>query len=91
MQVASSQAARAFAALRASRRRGAVRRRRRARPARLVSPVTLDLALATIDDLPPTQEGRVADARHSVARGHRPAAAEVADMVVRRSVCDQLR
>ena len=90
MQVASSQAARAFAALRASRRRGAARRLR-ARPAQAVSPRTLDRALGVIDDTPAVRPGAVASARRRVSRGDCPTGDEVAEMVVRRSLCDQLR
>jgi hypothetical protein len=88
MQVASSQAAKAFAALRAGRRRGAARRRRR--PRRLVAPTTLDRALAAIDDLPPVRAEPVAAARWRVEQGVGPSSGDVADMVVRRAVADQL-
>ena len=88
MQVASSQAAKAFAALRASRRRGAVRRRRR--PRRLVAPTTLDLALSAIDDLPAVRAQPVAAARWRVEQGLQPSSDDVAEMVVRRAVVDQL-
>jgi hypothetical protein len=87
MQVASSQAAKAFAALRAGRRRGAVRRR----PRRLIAPTTLDAALAAIDDLPEVRDDPVAAARWRLEQGRQPSAEVVADMVVRRAVVDQLR
>ena len=91
MQVASNQAARALLALRDSRRRGAVRRRRRpSRPGRVVSPLTLDGAVATIDAQPPLRDAHVADARGRVARGEHPSADEVAGMAIRRAVCDSL-
>jgi hypothetical protein len=88
MQVASSQAAKAFAALRAGRRHSAVRRRRR--PRRLVAPTTLDRALAAIDEAPAVRPEPVAAARRRVDRGVRPSSETVADMVVRRAVVDQL-
>ena len=90
MQVASNQAVRALAALRAGRRRGGARRRR-SRPARPVAPYTIDRALAHIDGLPPVREGQVAAARRRVAWGPRPSADDVADMVVRRALVDQVR
>lgn len=89
MQVTSSQAARAFAALRAGRRRGAVRRRR-VRPTSAVSPRTLDRALAVVGETPSVRPGAVATARHGVMRGERPTGDQVVEMVIRRSVCDRL-
>jgi hypothetical protein len=85
----SSQAARAFAALRVSRRRGAARRRR-ARPARAISPLTLDRALAAIGEAPQVRPGAVARGRRRVARGEHPPADEVAEAVVRRAGCDRV-
>lgn len=98
MQVASSQAARAFAALRASRRRAASRRRRdqgragRVRPGRAVGigPTTIDCALRQIEALPEVRPERVVAARRRLTAGDHPSADEVADMIVRRSVCDRL-
>lgn len=89
MQVASSQAARAFAALRAGRRRGAARRRR-VRPTSAVSPRTLDRALTVVGETPLVRPGAVAKARHRAMRGERPTGDQVAEMVVRRSICDRL-
>jgi hypothetical protein len=91
MQVASNQASRALSALRDSRRRGAVRRRRRARrPAHAVSPLTLDDAFAEIHAQPPVRQAHVAVARGRVERGEHPSADEVAGMAIRRAVCDAL-
>ena len=73
MQVASNQASRALSALRDSKRRGAVRRRRRVRrPAHAVSPLTLDDAVAEIDAQPPVRKAHVAVARGRVERGEHP-------------------
>jgi hypothetical protein len=99
MQVTNTQAARAFAALRASRRRAGSRRRRgrgragRIRPGRAIgiSPTTIDCALREIEALPEVRSDRVVAARRRLAAGEHPSADEVADMIVRRSVCDRLR
>jgi hypothetical protein len=98
MQVATTQAAQALAALRSSRRRGAARRRRgqgrgegRARPARAVAPTTIDCALRYIEALPRVRRDRVVAARRRLVAGEQPTGDEVAAMIVRRSLCDQLR
>jgi hypothetical protein len=94
MQVASSQAARALAALRTSRRRDASRRRRargRARPVRAASPTTIDRATRQIEAMPRVRRERVVAARARLANGEHPSADEVAAMIVRRSLCDRLR
>jgi hypothetical protein len=94
MQVANTQAARALAALRSSRRRDASRRRRaqgRVRPARAADPTTLDRAVRQIDALPRVRRERVVAARTRLAAGEHPSADEVAAMIVRRSLCDRLR
>jgi hypothetical protein len=91
MQVATTQAAKALAALRVSRRRGASRRRRQARPVQLASPWAIDRALARIDGLPAVRAGHVAAARARLDEGEVPSAEDVVDMLVRRSVCDGLR
>jgi hypothetical protein len=88
MTEGNSQAARALAALRASRRRGGARRRR-ARPGRAVSPLTLDRALAAIGDAPLVRPGAVAMGRRRVARGEHPPAEDVAAAVVCRPGCDR--
>jgi hypothetical protein len=94
MQVASTQAARALAALRSSQRRDASRRRRargRARPVRAVNPTTLDRAVHQIETMPRVRHERVVAARTRLANGEHPSADEVAAMIVRRSLCDRLR
>jgi hypothetical protein len=91
MQVATTQAAKALAALRVSRRRGASRRRRQTRPVHPASPRAIDGALARIDGLPAVRAGHVAAARARLDGGDVPSADEVVDMLVRRSVCDSLR
>lgn len=89
MTEGSSQAARAFAALRVSRRRGAARRRR-ARPGRHVSPLTLDRAMAAIGDGPLVRPGAVAAGRRRIARGEHPPVDEVAEALVRRRGRDRV-
>jgi hypothetical protein len=89
MQVAGSQAVRAFAALRVGRRRGATRRRR-VRPTSAVSPLTLDRALTVVGETPAVRPGAVAQARRRAIRGERPTGDQVAEMVVRRAACDHL-
>lgn len=101
MQVASTQAARAFAALRASRRRAGSRRRRdqapqrrgRARPGRAVGlgPATIDRALVQVEAMPRVRRERVVAARRRLVAGEHPTADEVAEMIVRRAICDRLR
>jgi hypothetical protein len=94
MQVASSQAGRALAALRSSRRRDASRRRRaqgRSRPVRAASPTTIDRAVHQIEAMPRVRRERVVAARTRLANGEHPSADEVAAMIVRRSLCDRLR
>ncbi|HEY8525487.1 MAG TPA: hypothetical protein VIL48_11015 [Acidimicrobiales bacterium] len=97
MQVASTQAARAFAALRAGRRRAASRRRRRGatrvRPGRAIGlgPTTLERAVRSVEAQPRLRRERVVDARRRLDAGDHPSADEVADMIVRRAVCDRLR
>jgi hypothetical protein len=95
MQVATTQAARALAALRSSRRRDASRRRRAQgrvrRPVRAADPTTLDRAVRQIDSLPRVRRERVVAARTRLAAGEHPSADDVAAMIVRRSLCDRLR
>jgi hypothetical protein len=94
MQVASTQAARALAALRSSRRRDASRRRRarsRVRPVRAASPTTIDRATRQIEAMPRVRRERVVAARTRLANDEHPSADEVAAMIVRRSLCDRLR
>jgi hypothetical protein len=91
MQVATTQAARALAALRSSRRRGPSRRRRRARPARVAAPLTVERAIRHIESLPPVRHDRVTAARRRVSAGEHPSAGQIADMVVRRTLCDSVR
>jgi hypothetical protein len=93
MQVDSTQAALALAALRAGPQRGVTRRRRRgrARPARVVAPTTLDRAVRHIDALPRVRREHVAAARDRLVAGEQPSADDVAAMIVRRSLCDSLR
>ena len=94
MQVGSTQATRALAALRSSRRRDASRRRRargRAGPVRGVNPTTIDRAARQIEAMPRVRRERVVAARTRLARGEHPSADDVAAMIVRRSLCDRLR
>jgi hypothetical protein len=91
MQVSTTQAAKAFAALRASRHRAASRRRRRPRPTGWAGPRAIDEALAHIDELPRIRADHVARAKHRLAAGDEPTSLEVADAIVRRATCDALR
>lgn len=90
MQVATTQAARALAALRSSRRRGGARRRRRAGPPRLAGPLVIDRAVRRADAAPRVRHDRVVAARARLRAGVHPSADEVAGMIIRRSLCDHL-
>jgi len=91
MQVSRQQASRALAAMRQSRRRAAVRRRRSRGPAAGISPCTLDRVLRHIDDLPPVRRERVAAVSARRAAGIRPSSEAIADAALRRAACDRLR
>ncbi len=96
MQVTRREASRAIATLRRTQRQTLARRRRRARPRRGlsptkgVSPSTIDTALDLLDESRWIRIELVSAARERLADGDEPSADEVADMLVRRAICDQL-
>jgi len=90
MQVSTTQAAKAFAALRANRHRSRTRRRR-ARPTKGANPQTIDAALSQIASLPETRATHVQRASQRIASGAEPTPTEVADAMIRRSTCASLR
>jgi hypothetical protein len=103
MRVSSRAASQALAAVRTTRRRstGAHRRHRPSRHrgsgrvvrrfASVPTPRSIDLALRTIDDLPPLRAGVVEAATARLAAGERPSSDDIAEMAIRRATCDLLR
>ena len=94
MRVTRSQASRAFAHVRTRHRRASVRRHRSVRPSSSLmsaTPMSIDLALRTIDELPPIRIHLVEAASARLAAGERPSAEAIADMAIRRATCDMLR
>jgi hypothetical protein len=95
MRVSRSQASRAIDAVRRRHPRGSGRRPRSLRRASGVmtgaSPMTIDLALRAIDALPPVRIHLVEAASARLAAGERPSADAIAEMAIRRAVCDRLR
>jgi len=90
MQVTRREASRALAVLRRTQRHTLARRRRRARPRRGVSPTTIDSALDLLDERRWIRIEVVSAARDRLAGGDEPSADDVATMLVRRAICDQL-
>jgi hypothetical protein len=90
MQVTRREASRALAVLRRTQRHVLARRRRRARPRRGVSPTTIDCALDLLDERRWIRIELVSAARDRLAEGDEPSADVVAEMLVRRAICDQL-
>lgn len=92
MRVSRTHASRAFDAVRGRRRRA--HRRRSVRPVNGLTsgatPLTIDLALRTIDELPPVRIHLVEAAAARLAAGERPTSDAVADMAIRRATCDLL-
>jgi hypothetical protein len=95
MRVSRTHATRALAAVRSRRRRASVHRRRSVRPASSLTsgatPMTVELALRTIHELPPVRIHLVEAAAARLAAGERPTSAAIADMAIRRAACDLLR
>ena len=94
MRVSRSQASRALDAVRSRHRRVPVRARRSVRPrsslTAVATPMTIDLALRTIDELPTIRIDLVEAASARLAAGERPSAEAIADMAIRRATCDLL-
>jgi len=91
MQVSAEQTVAALAALRRHRRRRArPRAGLRTRPARGVSPLVLDRAMARVAAQPVVRAGRVRAARVRLRTGVEPSAEAVADALLRRAICDSL-
>jgi hypothetical protein len=97
MRVSRTHATRALDAVRTRRRRVSAHRHGR-RPVRPTSsltsgatPMTIDLALRTIDGLPPVRVHLVEAAAARLAAGERPTSDAIADMAIRRATCDLLR
>jgi hypothetical protein len=106
MQVSRREAARALIILGRTQRRRWARRRRRARPHRGGAPGSVErtiscrtaIDLGTIesihrhllDDRNWISIGRVEAARARLAAGHEPSADVVAEMMLRRAICDRL-
>jgi hypothetical protein len=98
MRVSPRAASQALAAVRTTRRRGAathrrprpIRRRARRLPT-VSSPRSIDLALRTIDELPPLRVELVEAAVARLATGERPSSDDIAEMAIRRATCDLLR
>jgi hypothetical protein len=91
MQVSGSQASRALDAMRRTRRRGAVRRRRWRRPVAAAAPAPVELVLRNLADLPTTRVEVIQAASGRLAAGQLPSADAVAEMALRRAICDRLR
>ena len=95
MRVSRTHANRALDAARSRPRRGSVHRRRSVRPASSLTsgatPLSIDLALRTIDELPPVRIHMVEAAAARLAAGERPTSEAIADMAIRRATCDLLR
>jgi hypothetical protein len=93
MQVSRRQAALALDVVRRRHRRATGRHRHQARrgPGVRPSPVTIDLVLREIEGLGPVRIELVEAASARRAAGEWPTPAEIADMAVRRAVCDRLR
>lgn len=95
MRVSRTQATRALDAVRRRRRRAEVHRRRAVRPGgsavASASPMTIELALRTIDEQPPIRIHLVEAAATRLATGDRPTPDAVAEMALRRATCDRLR
>ncbi len=93
MRVSRTHASRAFDAMRGRRRR-AHARRRSVRPVNGLTsgatPLTIDLALRTIDELPPVRIHVVQAAAARLAAGERPTSDAIAEMAIRRATCDLL-
>jgi hypothetical protein len=70
-------------------RRGAVRPG--ASAVSTASPMTIELALRTIDEQPPVRVHLVEAAAARLAAGDRPSPEDVAEMAIRRATCDCLR
>jgi hypothetical protein len=85
-----AQAVKAAVTSERARRHASARRRYRVRPVRGVSPLTIDAAVRRIDALPRVRADRVAAARHRISAGVHPSADEVAEMILRRVICDRL-
>lgn len=91
MQVSRREASRALAVLRrAQRHTVARRRRRRGHPSRGVSPLTVDAAVGLADRSGRVRGEQVAAARARLAAGHDPSPEAVAEMMIRRAICDRL-
>ncbi len=94
MRVSRTHANRALDAVRSRRRRGSVHRRGSVRPASSLTsgatPMSIDLALRTIDELPPVRIHMVEAAAARLAAGERPTSDAIADMAIRRASCDLL-
>ena len=93
MQVSRRQAALALDVVRRRHRRATGRHRHQARrgPSVRPSPVTIDLVLREIEGLGPVRIELVEAASARRAAGEWPTPDEIADMAVRRAVCDRLR
>jgi len=87
--------------LRRSQRRTWARRRRRLRPHRGVPPTTIDLTTALLASVAELRRGllddrnwvsieRIQAARARVEAGEEPSSDVVAEMIVRRAICDRL-
>jgi hypothetical protein len=93
MQVSRRQAAVALEAVRRRHRRAMGRGRHEVRrgPATRPSPVVIDLVLREVEGQGPVRIKLVEEASARRAAGQWPTADEVADMALRRAVCDRLR
>jgi len=93
MQVSRRQAALAIDVVRRRHRRATGRHRHPVRrgPGVRPSPVTIDLVLREIEGLGPVRIELVEAASARRAAGEWPTPDEIADMAVRRAVCDRLR
>jgi len=95
MRVSRTHATRALAAVRRRRRRAHHHRQRVARPSSSLTsgatPMTIEHALRTIDQLPRVRVHLVEAASARLAAGERPTAEDIAEMALRRATCDLLR
>lgn len=94
MRVTRTQAGRALTVMRVRRRRVHARVRRTRPSSSLTScatPMTIELALRAIDDMPPVRVHLVEAAAARLAAGDRPSADAIADMAIRRATCDLVR